>query len=744
MFVCSVAFNLAISVFSPASSHAAGCVVTGQTVFVDPTIGCDLQTAFAAVPNGGALELRTDVVHNAPQDGFKINNIGKSFSIRGANGGVATLSGQHTQTILRYNNSDLSRGGPITFERLLFVDGYSALDGFAGGVSMHHAQATFNNCTFRGNTVGAAKEVGGGLLIVENAHATINDSLFEDNSTPTYGGAIHINGESSATIVRSRFLRNRTNPANHFPYSGGGAIFLNNPTRFSGPSSLTVVDSVFENNVAGYVGGAIYIIANFTSAQRAARAQLNVQNSIFTNNRSERDPTVVISNPTEAGAIMVEDDVQANINYSQFIDNSANLGGVLSAYRSNIHIQQSYFKGNKATGVGAGLGAGGAIFAHSNDTSFDGSVNAPSAVLSLQDSLIWGGGKVAQAGGGVMVAGDAVRAYGITGLPILGTPQSNRAHVFITNTVMYDLDVQEQAGAGGTGIGGAFVADLADVTLQNVLIARADAFGANNSSGGAIAIINNSKAQITNSNLFYNTVDHFGGGIFVLGSQIDIADSKLVGNDVSPGISETVSASYGSVLLAATEQTRKLSVIGVLQNNLIQNNIGLPFLEFDSDTASGEINDLRYNANTIFSKSFGDTIFSTSLGKFCCKSVTQLNTLVIDRTNAADTPKSQVPNTAPTAPQPAIAIQAFPPTLLSSPAIGQHNDASLVPAMPMFVAYAFDNTTRTLLNNQPLTNPTDLVSVSKPGAYTLSSGNISVTASILALQPKAFLPILLR
>lgn len=128
------------------------------------------------------------------------------------NAGAVTLQGPGSFTI---------KGS--TFTRNI-APGYGAL--WANGVTL-----TIDSCTFEDNVAVAADT---GAVASEGALHVL-DSVFTGNKGFAGAGALYCGVEGDCLVERSRFEGNRA--------SSGGAIF-------SGSKSLTVVDSIFFDNVA--------------------------------------------------------------------------------------------------------------------------------------------------------------------------------------------------------------------------------------------------------------------------------------------------------------------------------------------------------------------------------------------------------------------------------------------------------------------------------------------------------------
>jgi hypothetical protein len=687
-----------------------------QSVIHVPSDTTDLQVAINLVSDGGVIELANGT-YPAPAGGFSILKIGKDFTIRAALGATVILDGGGTHNILRFINLNPSPGTSVVFEDITFANGYSALNGASAGVTMQYAQATFINCVFKNGRGVASDNSAGGIAVAFYSTALFINCQWIGNTSTSYGGGLVVGSHSKVYIHQSRFLNNRTNPPGHSSVAAGGAIHVGN-------SVLRVSNSYFEGNQAGYVGGGIYVIGNWNDATNDPQADVLVVNSTFVNNQAIRDPGVSASYPTEGGAFHLEDQSFARIYNSRFIENSANTGGGVNLYRSRLEIADSVFLGNRATGTGSANGFGAAISVMSNDgsdsTTNYGQINRPPGHLTVSNTLIQGRyddvTTVGQAAGGIYAAGDMYHMYGLGGVPEMGTPSENRAVVDVENVVFNDLDVVEVPGASGSGVGGAIVTGLADLTLNNSLLINSDAIGTGSSSGGALAILDQSMAHITNSTFAHNSSQLFGGAVFVQGSEIHLEDSRVMNNDLGGAV-------YGAALFTAPMVNgRSLPVTGVIQGNLISNNNGQPF--FDDDRTNGPINDVRYNNNQIYdARGVNAQIYTNSISGYCCSNLSQLNTLVIQRANRTITPKSQVPNISLSTPPSVGVLLAVPPQVLSENANGDPPPPTLA-----YLGYAWSGRSATL-DGQAVSGNAG-VSSAGTGTHTLSVGGTDFTASI--------------
>jgi hypothetical protein len=675
----------------------------------------DLQQAISLVQNNGAIEIAAGT-YPSPDSGFEMGNLLKSFTIRAAEGATVILDGGGSRPILQLINTSLSESKPVVFKGLTFANGYSDINGVAGGITISKAQATFFESTFENNH---ATTGGGGVIVALGSEVNFYDCEWKNNTARNYGGGLAVK-DANAFVVNSNFTNNRTNLENHRVTAAGGGIHVGN-------SILEVVGSTFEGNEAGYVGGAIYAIGTWADPVSVPRSKVKVYDSTFINNRSVRHPSVEFPFPTEGGALHAEDQTTASIKKSTFITNQSMVGGAVTLYRSIVEVDESVFLGNQAVAFG------GAISAVSNDTNIDGNINRRPVHLELRNSLVQGRYNsvttVGQMGGGILIAGDTNRTYGVNSVSRMGTAEENRAKLIIDNTMIVDTDVQELASAPGSGIGAGLLVDLVDLTIKDSMIILSDALGGNNSSGGGIAIINQSYADISSTMIAGNTAGKYGAGLFVQGSEIYMSNSELIENELSPGINEPLTESFGSAILTTPVLTQNIPVSGVLKNNIISNNTGLPI--FDGDRTDGAINDVRYEGNTIYSTTFGDVIYSNSLAGYCCQTLAGLNDLVIERANGVSTDKVQEPNemvgTLPVVGE----IMAVPNLLMTS------NSGD----MPLYLGYAWSGGADGKLNGDPLAEKAGVATTTNSGTHTLSVGDVSFCIDVIELKPSLFLPL---
>jgi predicted outer membrane repeat protein len=683
-------------------------VLVAQTVRV-PQDARTLEAAISRVADGGVIELAAGTY--APSGGtITISNTRKGFTVRAAAGAQVVLSGGGTKSILRYVNSDRGRGKRVTFERLIFRNGFSTAAGVSGAATLSEAEAVFRGCTFEANHNGGLLADGGAVRVVAGSEATFIDTSFRGNSSLLRGGALVVFG-ATATVQGGSFTDNRTNEPGHRADSLGGAIYvLDGVLRVSGAR--------FERNGTGFAGGAIFAFGTWDGPG----TDVLVTGSTFLSNQTLADACCVNPQPTAGGAIHVEDKTRLRLHQSLLRDNRADFGGGISGFRAIVEIYASVFQENRSADSNPGRGVGGAVNVLSNDgndsSTGGGAINRRSAELRVDRSLFQGtAGSVPTlpfVGGCVFAEGDSNRLYGENGVPQIGTVNENRARVEISGSVFSDCDVATSA--GGTGVAGGLLADLADLTLTGSLFLDSDARGAGARGGGAV-VEGESAAVISRTTFARNSAEDSGGGLFVGGSAVDVSDSRFYANAIRPDGGGGSLRGAAIFAIPRLNATKPKNVEGSVRGSGFFANNGVPV--WDLDPASGPINDLRYDGNR-FDSGFGGQVYVNTLAAPGGLSVSGLNALTVFRSGRPPTDKSDGTNQSTFAPREGAAVD--------------------VPAASAVGASPLNSTTSTLayatvggnasLGTFPLASPIGMIDLG-PGDYPLNVGGVTVATARL-------------
>jgi len=646
--------------------------VAAQTIHI-PADHPTLQSAIAAVVDGGTIEIAGGA-YLAPAAGTQISDVNKRFTVRAAAGANVVLSGGGTRPIVVYRTVNVARRGGVVFEGITFRDGRSTADAIGGAMTLRDAEASFIDCVFEDNTTAVPSTGGGAIFAARNTELHIRGTRFENNVANNAGGAIWLSADSIAYVHDSVFLSNRTNPPGHRNTSAGGAISVVD-------STLRLTNSRFFDNQSGFAGGAVYAIGNWVTPVTTPSADVTIANCTFLENFNQPAAGVVPPTATEGGAVHAENQTTIRIYNSRFDKNKSENGGGVNLYRAIVTIDDSVLRGNQANGTG-NRGIGGGISIISNDTQADMGVNRRPASLTVRNTFIQGRfdgvGEVGRKGGCVSAIGDSNRHFGGGGISATPNAQLHRAFALLQNVIFDDCDV-----AVG---GGAVHVNLTDLTLEDCLLQRSDTSGTG-SSGGGLRVVFEADAKVTNTTFARNSAASFGGALYVQGATIDVDSCQFFDNEVSPGVSEGLFQSNGADMHSGVLLSPAIGATGTIANSVFSNSVGLAISEGDRN--DGPINDIRYNGNTFFNNTFAGDIYRNGLAGPATAS--ELDGLVVTRTGAANTAKSQVDSTTAGSAPVMGALLAAPLAIINSVAADD-----LATSTESFLGFAWSGASATL------------------------------------------------
>lgn len=372
------------SLLAPARpSEAAGVVGTGTPA------SCTQAALNGALAGGGTVTFNCGAGAVIPITSTKTLTTTTTIDGTGQN---ITLDGGGTTRL--FNTTYQFASFTLTFRSLTLRNGFAS--DFGGAIRLAYQDfvttLVIENVTFANNVCGqAGNDVGGGALYAQGglvtirnsaflanrggnggaignlqARFTIEDTLFEGNATNGHvgqggnGGAIYIDGSSNGPLVirRSTF---RANTASWI----GGAIHT---YMYAGSSSMTVEDSLFENNTTEANGGAVYhqngglTIARSTFSGNQTRGQggalwllqatpTTIVNSTFTGNRANGIAPNFGSTGL-GGAILINDNTAATITHCTIANNHADwVGGAITG-GGNATLRGSVVANNTAANGG--------------------------------------------------------------------------------------------------------------------------------------------------------------------------------------------------------------------------------------------------------------------------------------------------------------------------------------------------------------------------------------------------------
>ena len=265
-----------------------------------------------------------------------------------------------------------------------------------GSVYLHSTEGILQTCTFHNNTINGKYGIGGALYI-SNSNITVLQCLFKENTATYSGGAIHMQ-KTRGSFVNCTFERNS---AKRFAgkKTAGGVIFSGDR------SNITVQQSLFKENTATYIGGAIYIqktrgsFVNCTFERNSAKSLLNKKTAGGAISSSDRSNITVQhclfkeNSATYSGGAIDMQKARCSFVNCTFERNTAKslshkmaYGGAISSRdRSNITVQQSLFKENTAAY------SSGAIYMQKTRGSFVNCTFERNSAKSLTHKMAYGG-----------------------------------------------------------------------------------------------------------------------------------------------------------------------------------------------------------------------------------------------------------------------------------------------------------------------------------------------------------------
>jgi len=664
----------------------------GQSIVRVPADTSNLQDAIARVADGGTVEMATGT-YTAPNGGFT-NVAGKAVTVQAAAGASVTISGGGSHDILRITNAKRDQGKPMTFIGIRFSDGVTGQNFLGGCGTLGEAEVVFKGCSFLNNKT-SGNATAGGVFFIAGSVISFQGCVFIGNTSPNGGGALS-GLDSRIYVTNCQFTGNRCDMPGHSPNAPGGAIYTYN-------CQLEITSSVFEDNHAGYVGGAVYGAAPWDTTEKL----VEIRNSLFNANGALKDPSVTFNAPAVGGAVHVEENITLNIYGSNFINNVSSQAGAISIYRSVASVDHCFFRGNKALPTGTnGEGTGGAILALSDDG--PGDPNRRSITLNVTDSLFIGandGTPDAKEGGQIFVGGDPSRAYGKNGIPQDGTPESNRAQLKLVRITFYKSRVDSSNAVPARA--SAAMGDFAHIEADNVLFLEGDA----GSGSAALEAVDDSVVHLRQCIFQKNSANSFAAAITDFGGELAVNDSSFLDNFYTPrnsgkGVDITSSPNAGGSGGAGTNMT------GLVTNCL-----------FSGATTGGRIYDgagpdkpfnlLQYSANQFLpsNDAYVSDIFSNT-------DVPGLNNFVAHFSDGSQVKKAPVPNTVLSTLPASGQILAYS---IKAPVVGGNG------AVTTSNFVAFSATGNCVIDG--VSQGTDGVINSTPGAHTLVIGGQTYTTT---------------
>jgi len=481
---------------------------------------------------GGQMTLTAGLTINGAGAGTTLisNASGRIFNITGTSGVSFTAMTLHNSGGSANGGAINNSSGALTLSSVTMSN--NNLSSFDGGAVASAGSLTLTNCTVQNNRTSSGS---GGALSLSAGTLTITGSSFNTNNTSSGGGGAIASAGGAINISTSTFTGNGTSSGS------GGAI------RYSGNSSITLIDTSFSSNSSGSgVGGAVSATAstdvvlsggsfngNSSSSSNGgalsiASGNLSVDSTTFTSNSS---------NSGSGGAIRYIGSGNLILTDTIFNANTANAGGgaVSATSSSSVTMIRGSFGSN-----GASSGGGGALSIAS------GTVSADSTTFTNNSSNSGSGGAIRYTGtstlvltnttlnantgsiGGGAVSSIASSAVSLTGGSFAnnGTGSGSGGAVSVTSGVLaiagttFINNQSNSVNGGSVSFSGSGLS-MVDVTVS----------GSNASSGAGGGLHQTAgSANISNSTFSTNNSSTSGGGVFFAGTAMTMANVTLSAN----------------------------------------------------------------------------------------------------------------------------------------------------------------------------------------------------------------------
>ncbi len=345
----------------------------------------------------------------------------------------------------------------------------------------------------------AADEFGGALLNTNYGSLSVIGSTISGNSA-LKGGGVATEVEST-TLVRESIVSGNT-AVGDGGYVTGGGLFA-----FEG-STLTVIDSTIDDNIARVAGGGIYA---------GGAASLIVRDSIISRN-------MTLDTSLGGGAGIFAALTPTEIRGSRVIDNEAPQAAGVAALQAQMLISDSIIARNDATVETSTYGTGGILSLQGdltvrnslvdNNTSAlgIGGIGVVTSTATITDTRI--SNNSASAAGGLGAAlGASVTLVGSS----------------VTGNTTTGLAPSDLSGGDGAGVSLSDPGTL--VTIENSTIAENDAVD----QGGGIRVFGGAELALTNSTISGNFAANGGAGVYVYydSSVATMRHATIVDNQLS-------------------------------------------------------------------------------------------------------------------------------------------------------------------------------------------------------------------
>jgi predicted outer membrane repeat protein len=430
-----------------------------------------------------------------------------------------------------------------------------------GAISCSNCNLTLSSSDISRNR---AVLLGGAIDVYTNSSLTTSNSIYSNNfcSQPTasHGGFLSCS-KSKVTILDTSITGSEAGTGSHI-YSLqcdlviARSNFLHGRAKVSNSissllsSTLQVSDSLFQNNVAGLLGGAIgceattectivstKFIANVAAQSAGALYFLNcigtIRSSEFLNNTAASGAAVIfdssIVNATKTifmynvardngGAVQALFNSLASFHHCNFTANSAALGGALYALTSKAYIQNSYLTRNSASEQGGAFCFDSRASLVISDTIIHGCNGAIGGVISIQGGGLLSMARVTASQNIAYAAGGVISTF--SSVKIAVTNSSFTGNYAVTGGVVNAQYYVEMSFKNCQFVRN-IALDFGGVFFTQIYtqLALSDSYFTRNSAQfqGAVIAMNTAVASMTACKFTYNHAEQ-GSVVFLLNS----------------------------------------------------------------------------------------------------------------------------------------------------------------------------------------------------------------------------------
>ncbi|MBR4004042.1 MAG: hypothetical protein IKI95_08395 [Clostridia bacterium] len=437
------------------------------------------------------------------------------------------------------NGGAIATSGPLLATGATFVNNVTTSKGAALHIYYRDDDNTprcaeIRDCTFTGNSAeyGAAISLYASESSYEQgAIVEVDNCTFTKNTTTSNGGAVYVARSSQLTLNNSLFDQNSTTATNY----GGGALYFTNSTG-------EISNTTFTNNTSTYNAGALAIYAS---------SEVKMTNVSFVNNSAENN----------GGAVYISKSKVKETSNLVFSENTAVVGGGMAVYdnTSNVNITTVNADKNEAEENGGFLyisaatvtiskGENNSLISLNTAGENGGAVSVHSAGTLNLYGLTFTSNQATKNGGAINLKGATINigdAQNYTGdnLFNLNTAVNYGGAIFVetssTNNSLFNAYKLTLTGNSANNGGGLYLASgkgdstyttIPTATIKTLIVSENTA----TNNGGALYAYTNSVVVIDSLQATKNSSENYGGFSYISGKANVEIKSATASENSSP------------------------------------------------------------------------------------------------------------------------------------------------------------------------------------------------------------------